>query len=85
MCANQTPKYPLPIPMPKCSRRGGISANCNGTTNKATTKAISNVSPGNSIYASAYAAKAAITIGMIVAGMVTVSVLKNALAILSWP
>jgi hypothetical protein len=51
---------------------------CNGTTSRPTTTMKSHLRPGNSIQLKAYAAKAAIRIGMKVAGIVTLKVLRKA-------
>jgi hypothetical protein len=56
----------------------GIKAICNGTTSKATTMMKNTLRPGNFIQAKPYAAKAAIRIGMMVAGTVTVILFRKA-------
>ena len=62
----------LPVrPRAVKSRRTGISVICSGTTSRPTTTRKSHWRPGNSSQAKAKAAKAAIRMGMAVAGMAT--------------
>lgn len=58
------------MPLNPCNT--GRNASCVGTTIKETTITNNQSRPGNDIHAKAYAAKAAIVIGMIVAGIVTI-------------
>ena len=60
------------------SRRIGISAICNGTTSSPTTITNRTYRPWNSIQANAYAANAAIVIGITVEGIVTARLFRNA-------
>ena len=61
------------------SRRIGIRAICSGTTSRPTTTTNITYRPLNSIHENAYAAKAAIVIGMTVDGIVTAKLFMNAL------
>jgi hypothetical protein len=67
------------------SRRMGISDICSGTTSSATTIANRVPRSGKRIQAKAYAAKAAIVIGMTVEGMVTIRLFRKALIMPSAP
>ena len=60
-------------------RRIGISAIWSGTTSSPTTTTNSTYRPGNSIHENAYAANAAIVIGITVDGIVTARLFMNAL------
>ena len=59
------------MPLKPC--KIGKNANCVGTTINDTTITNNQSRPGNCIHANAYAAKAAIVIGIIVAGIVTIN------------
>ena len=55
-----------------------MTAICKGTTNKATTATNNTKRPRNSIHENAYAAKAAIVMGITVAGIATARLFMNA-------
>ena len=83
VCAIQIPRYvfesvPIIWAISLYMRSNGINDICNGTTSNATTTTNSHLRPGKFIQLNAYAAKAAIRIGMNVAGIVTLNVLRNA-------
>ena len=70
-------KVPL-IPIAPNSRNSGTKADWLGMTNSPTMRMKKKFRPGNSMNVNAYAANAAMRIGMIVAGMLTARELRNA-------